>query len=108
MTTGTSIQRQNFINRMVYGNPSVPGGTVNAPNGTSVDFSDLQALAAADPTCNLLLDELDRRMMHSTMSAAMRDTIRTAVVSIASTNTLARAQQAVHLIGSSSQYQVQR
>jgi uncharacterized protein (DUF1800 family) len=108
MTTGTSIQRQNFINRMVYGNPPVPGGTVNVPNGTSVDFSDLQALAATDPTCNLLLDELNRRMMHSTMSSAMRNTIRTAVISIASTNTLARAQQAVHLIASSSQYQIQR
>lgn len=111
MTTGTAIQRQNFVNQMVYGNPPIPGNTVNAPDGTSLDFADLQALATTDPTSNLLLDELDRRMMHETMSAAMRSRIMTAVNSIpgtSSTNFRYRAQQAVHLIASSSQYQVQR
>jgi hypothetical protein len=108
MTTGTAIQRQNYVNRTVYGVPAVPGGTTNAPDGTSIDVADLQALAAADTTGNLLLDELNRRLMHSTMSPAMRSTILTAVTSLASSNSLARAQMAVHLILSSSQYQVQR
>ncbi len=108
MTTGTAIQRQNFINRMVYAAPPIPGGTVNVPDGTSVDLSDLQALAAADASGALLVDELDRRLMGSTMSPEMRSTILTAVTSITSTNTLARAQQAVHLVITSSQYQVQR
>lgn len=108
MTTGTSIQRANFVNRFVYSTPPVPGGTANAPLGTSLDFSDLQALVVADPTCNRLMDELDRRMMHSTMSDEMRNIILTAVTSISSTNTLARAQAGVHLVATSSQYQVQR
>jgi hypothetical protein len=93
---------------MTYGVPAIPGGNVNVPDGTSVDFSDLQALAASDVSGALLLDELDRRLMHSTMSEQMRATILTAVTSIASTNSLARAQMAVHLIMSSSQYQIQR
>ena len=110
MTTGTAIQRQNFINRFVYTVQAVPVST-DAPNGTSLDFSDLQAIASSDTSSGPLLDELNRRMMHSTMSAAMRSNILTAVNAIPSTsqaNFLLRAQQAVHLIATSSQYQVQR
>jgi hypothetical protein len=47
-------------------------------------------------------------MMHGTMSAAMRSTILTAVTSIAASNSLARAQQAIYLVTTSSQYQIQR
>jgi len=112
MTTGTTIQRQNFVNRMVYNTPaSINVALPDIPNGTSLDFSDLQALATADPTSNLLMDELNRRLMHETMSPQMRSTILTAVNSIAGTssaNFLLRAKQAVHLVVSSSQYQVQR
>jgi hypothetical protein len=80
----------------------------NAPAGTKLDFTEMQALAAADPTCNRLLDVLNERMLHGTMSAQMRSSILTAVTSIASTNTLGRAQSAVYLIATSSQYQIQR
>ena len=112
MTTGTAIQRANFVNRMVFTAPAIPtspptnqGG---APNGTSLDFSDLQALVAADTTGNTLVDELNRRLMHGTMSASMKSTILTAVTNIASSDTLNRARQAVYLVATSSQYQVQR
>lgn len=108
MTTGTSIQRANFINRMVFTAPAIPIGLPNGPNGTSLDFSDLQALAAADTSGNSLLDELNRRMMHGTMSASMKSTILTAVTNIAGTDPLNRARQAVYLVATSSQYQVQR
>ncbi|MFN0278241.1 MAG: DUF1800 family protein [Pyrinomonadaceae bacterium] len=108
MTTGTTIQRANFVNRLCYTSPMVAGATTNSPNGTSVDFSDLQALSAADSTGNLLVEELNRRMLHSTMSAAMKSTILTAVTAVSSTDTLGRARQAVYLVATSSQYQVQR
>lgn len=120
MTTGTTVQRSNFINRMVLpgglGSTTVPiaVSSPNSPNGLSFDFSDLQALAAADPTSGLLLDELNRRMLHSTMSSQMKTTIQTAVNAITmsgtptSTQTLSRVQQAVYLVATSSQYQVQR
>jgi hypothetical protein len=105
MTTGTTVNRTNFINTMVYSRVNV--GT-NIPNGTSINFADLQALAAADTTGNRLLDALNTRMMHGTMPAAMRSSILTAVTAIVSTNPLARTQAAIYLIATSSQYQVQR
>jgi uncharacterized protein (DUF1800 family) len=109
MTTSTSIQRANWINTLVFNKIAV--SSPNNPNGTSLNFSDLQAISTSDTTGNLLLDELDRRMMHRTMPAAMRSTILTAVTNIPATtsdNFLQRAKQAVYLIATSSQYQVQR
>ncbi len=106
MTTGTSIARANLGNTVVYNrvNVSMP----NTPLGTAINLSELQALAAADATGNQLLDVLNQRMMHNTMSQQMRGTILTAVNSIAASNPLARAQQALYLVATSSQYQVQR
>jgi uncharacterized protein (DUF1800 family) len=111
MTTGTSIQRANFSNRFVFTLPPIAGGTVDAPNGTSLDFSDLQALAQADLSGNLLLDELNNRMLHGTMSDTMRSTIATAVQAVPSVTQedfLKRARQAIYLVATSSQFQVQR
>lgn len=114
MTTGTSITRTNFINRMVFTTIPIPISNPNSPNGTAFDFSDLQALVVADPTNNRLLDELDRRMLHGTMSPTMKSTIMTAVNSITVSNpptdsqTLSRVRQAIYLVATSSQYQVQR
>ncbi|MFN6965077.1 MAG: DUF1800 family protein [Pyrinomonadaceae bacterium] len=106
MTTGTSIQRANFVNRMVFNN--IPIGNQDVPSGTALDFSELQAIAAADTTSNQLMDVLNVRMMHGTMSSSMRGTILTAVNSIASTDPMQRAKQAVYLVATSSQFQVQR
>jgi uncharacterized protein (DUF1800 family) len=108
MTTGTTIQRANFVNRMVFTAPPIPVANPNAPNGTGFDFSDLQAISASDSTGNALVDELDRRLMHSTMSAQMKETIRTAVTSISATDTLGRVRQAIYLVATSSQFQIQR
>ena len=105
MTTSTSIGRANLGNTLVY---SQIGVSENAPAGTKLDFAEMQALVVADPTCNRLLDVLNARMLHGTMSAQMRASILTAVTSIVSTNTLARAQSAVYLVATSSQYQIQR
>jgi hypothetical protein len=105
MTTGTSIGRANFANTMVF---SQIGISENAPQGTSLDFTELQNLAALDTTSNRLMDALNQRMMHNTMSPSMRTSILTAVNSIASNNPLQRAKQAVYLVATSSQFQVQR
>jgi uncharacterized protein (DUF1800 family) len=105
MTTGTSIGRANLANTMVFNQINVGE---NAPQGTSLDLAELQALAAEDTTSNRLLDVLNQRMMHNTMSANMRNSILTAVNSITSSNPLQRARQAVYLVATSSQYQVQR
>ncbi len=105
MTTSTSVARANFANTMVFSRINVGE---NNPAGTSLDFAEMQALAAADATGGRLLDELDYRMMHNTMSAQMRAKILTAFTAITATNTLARTQQAAYLVATSSQYQVQR
>lgn len=114
MTTGTSIQRANFINRMVFTAIPIAISNPNSPNGTSFDFSDLQALIVQDPTNNKLLDALNYRMMHGTMSASMRSEIMTAMNAVTVSNpptdaqALSRVRQALYLIATSSQYQVQR
>jgi hypothetical protein len=105
LTTGTAIARSNFANTMVFGRIAV---TADAPNGTSIDLTELQAAFAADTTGNLMLDLINRKMMHSTMSASMKSSILTSLAPIVNTNTLAKAQQALYLVTTSSQYQIQR
>lgn len=110
-TTGTSIARANFVNTMVFNRINPNTNTQPYPFvsvGTSLSFADLQALATTDTTGNQLMDALNTRMMHGAMSAQMRSTILTAVLAVASTNPLLRAQTAVYLTVTSSQYQVQR
>ncbi|HXG83276.1 MAG TPA: DUF1800 domain-containing protein [Pyrinomonadaceae bacterium] len=106
LTTGTAIARANFVNTFVFSR--VNGGTTNAPFGTSIDLSEMQALAAADASGNRLLDALDTKLMHGTMSSQMKNTILAAVQAVAATDPLTRARTAVYLVATSSQYQVQR
>ncbi|MGB7070898.1 MAG: DUF1800 domain-containing protein [Pyrinomonadaceae bacterium] len=106
MTTGASIGRANLANTLVYSRLNV--NLPDRPFGTSIDLSELQAIAAADTTGEQLIFTLNTRLMHSSMSAGMKSAILATVTDIPPSNPLARAQQAVYLITSSSQYQVQR
>lgn len=124
MTTGTAVARTNFINRLTFAATTAPTTTptaayaipypisgVDCPNGTSFDFSDLVALSQADLTGNLLVDELGRRMLHSTMSPAMKTSIVGTLASYGGTTALtheSRVRQALYLVATSSQFQVQR
>ena len=105
LTTGTAIARANFVNTLVFSRVSVGA---NAPTGTSIKLTDMQALAAADTTGNSLVDALNNKLMHGAMSPQMKNTILTAVQAVASSNSLLRAQTAIYLVATSSQYQVQR
>ncbi len=106
LTTGTAIARANFVNTMAFSRISSAPPVI--PNGTSINLTDLQTLAAADATSNQLLDALNTKMMHGTMTAENRSTILTAVNAVAANDPLTRARTAVYLIATSSQYQVQR
>lgn len=108
MNTGTAITRTNFVNRFVFTAIPIAVSSPNSPNGLSLNFSDLQSISTADPTGNLLLDELNRRMLHTTMSSTMRASILPVVTSVSATDPLGRVRQAIYLIATSSQYQVQR
>jgi hypothetical protein len=61
---------------------------------------------ASDP--ERLVDQLDDLFLHRTMSAEMRSLVLKAVLEVPASNPILRAQQAVYLVATSSQYQVQR
>lgn len=106
MTTSTSLRRANLVNTLAFS--TIPINGTAGPNGTAIDITDLQTLSSLDSTGVLLVDSLNQRMMHGTMSSQMRSSILTAVTTVASSNPTLRAQTALYLIASSSQFQVER
>jgi hypothetical protein len=102
LSTASSLRRANFVNTIVFSGINT---STNAPNGTSLDLSGLQALAG---TPSALVDEVNRILMYNTMSAEMRNSIITAVTAVSSSNPTKRARTAVYLVATSAQYQVQR
>ncbi len=106
MNTGTSFSRINAVNTLVFNRINV--SNPNTPLGTSISLAPMQALAAADPTGNQLIEALNDKMLHGMMSEAMKTKLRTAIQAVPAANTLQRAQQAVYLVATSSQFQVQR
>lgn len=108
MTTGTSITRANFVNRMVMNATPIAVAAPDYPTGTGIDIADLVNLATIDPSGNWLVDELNTRMMHGQMSAAMKSTILPAVTAVSAADPTTRTRTAIYLIATSSQYQVQR
>jgi uncharacterized protein (DUF1800 family) len=116
LSTATSLKRANFVNQIVFnGIPRTTDLAQTSPQGTALDLTALQALAA-DP--QQLVDALNTRispsvvpLMHGTMTTAMRSSIISAVQSIPTTDPqyqLKRARTAVYLVATSSQYQVER
>ena len=110
--TGSSFTRINITYTLVflqvsYQPQSAATPSPNTPCGTSIDLAEAAALMTADPTGNSLIEALNTKMMHGTMSEAMKGKIRPAI-NAAGMTPLQKAQQAVYLIATSSQYQVQR
>jgi hypothetical protein len=109
MTTSTALRRANFMNTIVFNTiPATTPPNTLTPNGTSIDLSEMQALATADLSGGQLMDALNKKLMHGAMSSEMRNIITTAVLAVPSNNPLLRARTAVYLVATSSQYQVQR
>ena len=117
-STGTALKRPNFINQMFFGNGVTPvnsgnpNSTANGGNyipcGTRIILTRFQTLAQTDSTGNLLVDTINRELMHGSMSPQVRTHILTAVQAVSSANTMKRARTALYLALTSSQYQVQR
>ncbi len=113
LTTTTALGRANLANTLFVqnGGNGLPPNGVNTPTGTQINLAGLDNLA---DNPNALVDELDRLLLHNTMSSSMRSSIITAVNAIAASNPITatqrrnRAQQAISLVASSSQYQVAR
>ena len=68
-------------------------------------MSNLIALA---PNAGALVDYLNTLMLHGTMSTQMRASIINAVNATSTTDMTKRAQVAVYLVATSSQYDLQR
>jgi hypothetical protein len=97
----TAEARLNFVNALAFSQIRSP----SPDTGTALDFSDLQPLAG-DPAA--LVAALDRLLLHSTMSSAMKATVVGAVSAVPAASPLLRAQTAFYLVAGSSQYQVAR
>ena len=92
----TAINRANFVGDLVF-------GTIT---GTSVDFTQWINLAASDP--NKMLSAMNALFFHGQMSSAMQSAILAAVNAVPSNNPLLRAEQALYLVLTSPQYQVEQ
>jgi len=93
--------------------PGIPVNTQTAninyaPCGTRIDLARLQTLASSDATGGLLVDTLNKEMMHGSIPDLMRNDILTAVQTVSSADPLKRARTALYLVATSPQFQVQR
>jgi len=108
LSTSTTLRRANVANTLIYS--GIPVGT-NTPTGTQLNFSSLDALASGDTTGGQLVDQLNALLLHGTMSAQMRSSILTAVLSVSTSDSnfaRKRVMTAVYLVVTSPQFDVQR
>lgn len=98
----TALRRANLVNTLVYSN--IPTGA-NNPLGTALDLSGIQSFSN-DPAA--MVEELNQRLCHGLLSASAKAAIVTAVNAVPSSSPRQRAQQAVYLVATSSQFQVER
>lgn len=105
-TDPAALARINFANALLFSSNGVaPDASVPGATGTRVNLDPLAAVAADEEK---LLDMLDRLMLHGTLDAATRTTIRDALVAVPADNPWDRARTAVYLMAASPLYQVQR
>jgi uncharacterized protein (DUF1800 family) len=107
LDTSTTYGRTNLINTLFLANSGngIPANPPNRPSGTQLNYSSYQALAGNPQQ---LVDALNTRLMHGTMSQAMNANIVAAITAIASSDPAGRTRTAIYLIATSAQYQVER
>ncbi|HEV7747051.1 MAG TPA: DUF1800 domain-containing protein [Pyrinomonadaceae bacterium] len=113
LSTSTTLRRANDINTLVYtgvsSNTSPTAGSPDRPRGTSIDITNLEALAANPGD---IADALNPLVFHGTMSSQVRTSLITAMNAINDANVTTRNQKrarvAVYLAATSSQYDIQR
>ena len=103
-STATALARINFTKDVAF--HEMPIDAINRPFGTWIDTTQFEAEAVGDATA--LLDDLNNRLMHGTLTDALRTIVLNAVTAIPEDNLTGRVQEAIYLIASSSQYQVER
>jgi uncharacterized protein (DUF1800 family) len=93
LNSSTTISRINFVNDLVYG---------SVGDNTKTDIS---AYIGAAGDVNKLLDMVSANMLHGQMSDSMRATLLGTISAISDNKR--RAQSALYLTGSSSQFQIE-
>jgi uncharacterized protein (DUF1800 family) len=106
-STSTALSRINFMRDIAF--RQMPTDAKNRPLGTWIDTSPFEAEAAADASA--LLNDLNNRLMNGTMTDSLRNIVLNKVTdpsTCAVDNLTCRVQEAIYLIVSSSEYQVER
>jgi len=106
LSATTALRRENFVNTMVFnGIAKTTGTNTNAPLGTSLNVDSLYPLGSDAAS---LVDTVNMRLFGGAVSPSMRTSMITAVNAVSPFNPKLRAQQAIYLAATSSQFQVQR
>ena len=109
LDTETTFHRSNFINLMTYVYIFYQDGDFSVvPCGTAINLSEAQGWAASDSNGTALIENLNLRLMHGAMSFEMKSDLLEAIAAIPAFDPASRAKQAIYLVATSSQYQVQR
>lgn len=110
-STFTALAHVNIIYDIAY--HKMPTSR-NRPTGTWIDTTAYEPLAAGDATA--LIDDapdgstigLNTILMHGNMSSELRNIVLTEVLALPETDLTARVEEAIYLIASSPEYQVER
>jgi hypothetical protein len=107
-STSTSLAHVNMMYDVAY--HRMPTDARNRPLGTWIDTTPYESKACVGDTCDAspLIDDLNMRLMHGTLSQALHDIVLTAVQALPAADLAGRVQEAIYLIASSSEYQVER
>ncbi len=105
LNTQTTFLRDNFVNSLFLANNGNGLAVSNPDRPTGTQFN-VSAYTGLSPSA--LVDALDTKLMHSTMSPSMKSSIVTTVTNIPAANGVLRAQTAIYLVATSAQFQVER
>jgi len=111
LDTSTTYARANFMNTLFVANSGngIPANGANRPTGTQISFASYQTTLTMNGP-QALVDSLNTKLMHGSMSQAMNASIVATITAIPSgaNQALQRTQTAIYLVASSAQYQVER
>ncbi len=106
LNTSLATNRTNFVYVIIF--DGIAPNATDSFRGISLDQSEAVAAADADPSGNQLLDYLNNKMLHGTMTTEHRTSLMNAINVIPAASSALRVKQAVYLVAASSQYQIQR
>jgi hypothetical protein len=106
LNTGTGIKRINTLYILIF--EGITPNATDSLKGTSIDVGEIVPFSVADATGNQLLDAVNTKMLHGTLTPELRTLILNAVLTVPASDPVLRAKTAIYLVAASSQYQVQR